>query len=148
MSPSHVPRPRHMYDEYRHFLQSPSDEQCASWTLDQLAEEIFRRLQGMQFTSANGRTNVRDADTESHLLSSTIGAVTTRGFRVAALTYHVEWLSILPLLHELARRRPDHLQLPYLSISVSCGMTNEHVDRNASFTSIIAVGRFKGGALQ
>eukprot|EP00971_Amphidinium_carterae_P131181 2598301-Amphidinium_carterae.1 len=102
----------------------------------------------MSLTSANGRTNVHDADTSGHLLSSSIGAVTSRGIRVGALTYHPNWLQVLPLLHELARRRPDHMQRPYLSVSVSCGMTSEHVDHNSSFTSLIAVGRFRGGALQ
>eukprot|EP00971_Amphidinium_carterae_P342629 6482009-Amphidinium_carterae.1 len=141
---THVPLSRHMYAEYKHYLQTPLAEQFASWTLDRLADEIFQRLQGMQIVSANGRTNVCDADTKNHLLSSTVGAMTARGYRVASLTYHEEWLKLLPMLHELARRRPDHLQLPYLAISVSCGMTSEHVDHNASFTSIIAVGRFRG----
>eukprot|EP00971_Amphidinium_carterae_P297591 5912406-Amphidinium_carterae.1 len=84
VSPTHVPLHRSLYEDYKHTQhqqqqqQQQSAEMYASWPLEQLAEEVFSCLQNMSLASANGRTNVQDADTRGHLLSSAVGAMTSR----------------------------------------------------------------------
>eukprot|EP00971_Amphidinium_carterae_P018239 359778-Amphidinium_carterae.1 len=70
------------------------------------------------------------------------------GSNITSHTHHAVWNGLLPQLHELAQRRPPHLQHPYLAVTVSCGCATRHVDNNMGVSSLLALGPFfHGGGL-
>eukprot|EP00971_Amphidinium_carterae_P274738 5451890-Amphidinium_carterae.1 len=125
----------------------PSDEghEVASWQWEQLLHEVYVCLQRCPFERATGRTNVTDGQLGLHLPSVTVGLTTARGSMVTSRSSHPAWKHVLPLLHELAQRRPPDLQHPYLAITVSCGCASKHVDKNVGVSCLLALGPFTHG---
>eukprot|EP00971_Amphidinium_carterae_P342237 6481481-Amphidinium_carterae.4 len=85
---------------------------------------------------------------EGVFTTCTLGASTQRAPRVTVATREVEWQEVMRLVHELARRRPDHLQHPYLAVSINHGGASAHCDQNESLTTILGIGQYRGGALR
>eukprot|EP00971_Amphidinium_carterae_P269665 5349631-Amphidinium_carterae.1 len=125
----------------------PSDEvhEVASWQWEQLLHEVYVCLQGCSFERATGRTNVTDGQSGLHLPSVTVGLTTARGSTITSRSSHPAWKRVLPLLHELAQRRPPDLQHPYLAITVSCGCASKNVDKNVGVSCLLALGPFTHG---
>eukprot|EP00971_Amphidinium_carterae_P153241 3037908-Amphidinium_carterae.1 len=72
---------------------------------------------------------------EGSFSTFTLGASTQRGPKITKALRSGLWSDDLCLIHELARRRPDHLQKPYLAIAINRGGATAHTDTNDGITN-------------
>eukprot|EP00971_Amphidinium_carterae_P257474 5111116-Amphidinium_carterae.6 len=68
------------------------------------------------------------------------GCINTRGAKFSKALCSGIWSEDLCLIHELARRRPDHLQRAYLAITTNRGGATAHKDTHDGSTTILGFG--------
>eukprot|EP00971_Amphidinium_carterae_P313832 6237240-Amphidinium_carterae.1 len=92
---------------------------------------------------APARTNII-ADNGA-LCCTTMGGYTQRGQGITQAAYRHP--RILSAVHALATTRENQMAEPYLAVSITSGRTPWHTDQNEGWTSLTAVGSFKGGQI-
>eukprot|EP00971_Amphidinium_carterae_P265984 5276297-Amphidinium_carterae.1 len=125
--------------------QPPWESSLAQLAFQPLCAKLFEVLKTKNMPPQHRALN---AIKEGAFTTCTLGASTQRGPRVTVATRDLEWKEVMTLVHELARRRPDYLQHPYLAVSINHGGASAHCDQNDSWTTILGIGQYQGGALR
>eukprot|EP00971_Amphidinium_carterae_P348143 6490347-Amphidinium_carterae.2 len=129
------------------FVQT-GDLSYASLSWRDLVDQIVTFLESHVLPRNTSRIGVGDQNGTVYsdgLRGIVLGATTARGYRVTPCTLQEPWRRLLPLLHELARRRPAVCQVPFLSYAITSGAVSAHEDCNDSLTSLISLGSFTSG---
>eukprot|EP00971_Amphidinium_carterae_P306302 6087146-Amphidinium_carterae.1 len=127
---------------------SASGVNLAEYSWRELVDEIVTFFHSHTLPLNSARTGVGDQNTtecSDGLRTLTLGATTARKYGVTPNTTQLPWRTVLPLILELARRRPAECQHPFLSIAITTGAVSAHEDFNDSLTSLISLGSFHAG---
>eukprot|EP00971_Amphidinium_carterae_P349984 6491327-Amphidinium_carterae.1 len=110
-----------------------------------LVKQMFQLLQKRNMPAQH---RALEAVKEGMFSTVNLGASTQRGPKISKALRSGAWSRELILIHELARRRPESLQRPYLAAAINQGGASAHTDANDGSTTILGFGSYRGGLLK